>query len=76
MLDDPGIDGKWLKLGFVSQGIEQAHDALESQFNEANADLVKDAPLPEMLALIRRFVEGKLVGIGLARRIGRETEGE
>ncbi len=49
---------------------------LESQFYEANAGLVKDAPLPEILELLWRFVEGKPAGMALARRMGRETESE
>jgi len=49
---------------------------LESQFYEANARLMKDAPLSETLELLWRFVEGKPAGMALARRMGRETEGE
>src|SRR6266852_3463522 len=44
--------------------------AIESQFYETNADLVKDAPLLEMLGLLWRFVEGKPARMALARRKG------
>jgi hypothetical protein len=50
--------------------------ALEAQFYEAIAGLVKDASLPEILEVLWRFVEGKPAGMALARRVGRETEGE
>jgi hypothetical protein len=51
--------------------------AIESQFYEALADVVKDAPLPEILGLLWRFVEGKPAGMALARRTQRaERTGE
>jgi hypothetical protein len=50
--------------------------ALESLFYAATAPVVQDACLPEMLALLWRFVEGKPAGMALARRTGKETEGE
>ena len=65
-------------LTLSNQGREMAANvgALESQFYEANACLVKDAPLPEILELLWRFVEGKPAGVALARRMSRATEGE
>ncbi len=48
-------------LTLTNAGREMAANvgALESQFYEANADLLKDAPLPGILELLWRFVEGK-----------------
>ena len=71
-------DKRMVTLSLTKQGREMAAKvgALESQFYEANADLVKDAPLPELLWLLWRFVEGRPAGMALARRTGRETEGE
>jgi hypothetical protein len=65
-------------LSLTSQGREMAAKvgALESQFYAANAGLVKDAPLSELFELLWRFVEGKPTGMALARRMGREREGE
>ncbi len=70
-------DKRMVTLTLTDQGREMAAHvgALESQFYEANADLLKDAPLPEMLELLWRFVRGKPAGMALARRMGRETEG-
>src|SRR5215469_4207227 len=71
-------DKRMVTLTLTNLGRELAANvaALESQFYEANARLVKDAPLPEILELLWRFVEGKPAGMALARRIGREREGE
>jgi hypothetical protein len=65
-------------LSLTNQGREMAAKvaALESQFYAANASVVKDAPLPELLGLLWRFVEGRPAGMALARRIGRETGSE
>lgn len=67
-------DKRMVTLTLTEAGREQATHvgAMESQFYKANTELVKDAPLPEMLALLRRFVEGKPAGMALARRIERE----
>jgi DNA-binding MarR family transcriptional regulator len=64
------IDKRMVTLTLTNMGREMAAKvcALESQFYEANADLVKDAPLPEVLELLWRFVEGKPAGVALARR--------
>lgn len=71
-------DKHMVTLTLTNLGREMAAKvgALESQFYEANAGLVKDAPLLEILELLWRFVEGKPTGTALARRMGRETEGE
>ena len=71
-------DKRMVTLTLTDRGREVAAKvaALESQFYEANAGLVKDASLPEILEVLWRFVEGKPAGMALARRVGRETEGE
>ena len=67
-------DKRMVTLTLTGAGREMAAKvgAIESQFYEANADLVKDASLPEILGLLWRFVEGKPAGMALARRAGRE----
>lgn len=67
-------DKRMVTLTLTGAGREMAAKvgAIESQFYEANADLVKDASLPEILGLLWRFVEGKPAGMALARRTGRE----
>jgi MarR family transcriptional regulator, organic hydroperoxide resistance regulator len=69
-------DKRMVTLTLTDLGRERAENvaAIESQFYEAYADLVQDAPLPEILKVLRRFVEDKPAGMALARRIGRETE--
>ena len=71
-------DKRMVTLSLTNQGREMAAKvaALESQFYAANASVVKDAPLPELLGLLWRFVEGRPAGMALARRMGRETDGE
>src|SRR5215831_6368550 len=71
-------DKRMVTLTLTKLGREMAANvgALESQFYEANAGLVKDASLPEMLEFLWRFVEGKPAGRALPRRMGREIEGE
>ncbi len=71
-------DKRMIILTLTDAGREKAEKvgAIESQFYEANADLVKDAPLPEMLGLLWRFVEGKPAGMALARRIEKETRSD
>jgi len=68
-------DKRMVALTLTNSGREMAANvgAHESLFYEANADLLKGAPLPEILELLRRFVEGKPAGMALARRVGRET---
>jgi len=44
---------------------------VEEQFYEGFADLLKEAPLPEIFRLLWRFVENKPAGMALARRTGR-----
>jgi DNA-binding MarR family transcriptional regulator len=72
------IDKRMIILTLTAAGREKAEkvSAIESRFYEAIADLVKDAPLPEMLGLLRRFVEGKPAGMALARRIEKETRSD
>jgi DNA-binding MarR family transcriptional regulator len=69
-------DKRMVTLTMTNAGREMATNvsALEAQFYEANAGLVQDAPLPEILGLLWRFVEGKPAGMALARRMGKETE--
>jgi MarR family transcriptional regulator, organic hydroperoxide resistance regulator len=71
-------DKRMIILTLTDAGREKAEKvgAIESQFYEANADLVRDAPLPEMLGLLWRFVEGKPAGMALARRIEKETRSD
>ena len=71
-------DKRMVTLTLTNQGRAMAADvgALESQFYEANAAVVKDARLSEILELLWRFVAGKPAGMALAHRTGRETEGE
>src|SRR4051812_38070940 len=71
-------DKRMVTLTLTDRGREMAAKvgALESQFYAANAGLVNDAPVPEILALLRRFVDGKPAGMALARRTGREPASE
>jgi MarR family transcriptional regulator, organic hydroperoxide resistance regulator len=71
-------DKRMVTLTLTDLGRETAANvsAVEAQFYEANARLVQDAPLPEILGLLWRFVEGKPAGMALARRIGRGRETE
>ena len=71
-------DKRMVTLTLTNLGRETAAKvgALESQFYAATAGLLKDAPLPEILDLLWRFVEGRPAGMALARRTGRETIGE
>jgi DNA-binding MarR family transcriptional regulator len=71
-------DKRMVTLTLTDAGREKAEKvgAIESQFYEANANLVKDASLPEMLGLLWRFVEGKPAGMALARRIEKETKSD
>ena len=71
-------DKRMVTLTLTAQGREiAAHvGALEAQFYEANAGLLQDTPLPEMLKVLWKFVEGKPTGMALARRMGKEPGGE
>src|SRR4051812_2621194 len=71
-------DKRMVTLSLSNQGREIAAKVavLESQFYAANAPMMKDARLPELLGLLWRFVEGRPAGMALARRMGRETDGE
>jgi DNA-binding MarR family transcriptional regulator len=66
-------DKRMVTLTLTDRGREMAAKvaALESQFYAANADLVTDAPVSEILALLWRIVDGKPAGMALARRTGR-----
>src|SRR5579859_17829 len=66
-------DKRMVTLTLTDAGKEMAAKvgAIESQFYEAITGIVKGAPLPEMLGLLWRFVEGKPAGMALARRIAR-----
>jgi DNA-binding MarR family transcriptional regulator len=68
-------DKRMVILTLTEAGREKATQVrfIESQFYEANAQLLKDDTLEEVLGLLWRFVEGKPAGKALARRMGRET---
>ncbi len=68
------IDKRMVTLTLTNMGREMAAKVctLESQFYEANADLIKDAPLTEILELLWRFVKCKPAGVALARRNGNQ----
>jgi DNA-binding MarR family transcriptional regulator len=68
-------DKRMVTLNLTRPGREMAANvgALESQFYEANARLLEGVPLPEILAFLWRFIEGKPAGLALVRRTGRET---
>src|SRR5215470_15656820 len=69
-------DKRMLTLTTLGREMAAKVGALESQFYEANAGLVKDASLQEILEFLWRFVAGKPAGMALARRMGKVTEGE
>jgi DNA-binding MarR family transcriptional regulator len=71
-------DKRMVTLTLTEQGREMAAKvaALESQFYAANAGLINDASVPEVLGLLWRFVEGKPAGMALARRTGKDPAGE
>ena len=73
-------DKRMVTLTLTKVGREMAAkvNAIEAQFYEANAELVKGAPLQEILELLWRFVEGKPAGMALARRTQRaeRTKGQ
>jgi len=71
-------DKRMVTLTLTEQGREKADKvaALQAQFDESIAPLLKDAPLSEIRAFLWRYVEGKPAGMALARRMGQATEGE
>ena len=71
-------DKRMVTLTLTDAGREMAEKvgAIESQFYKANTSLINDAPLPEILGLLWRFVEGKPAGMALARRIEKETKSD
>lgn len=71
-----GTDKRMVVLTLTERGKEMAQKVVEveAQFYEGFADLVKEAPLPEIFALLWRFVENKPAGMALARRTGRIAE--
>lgn len=68
-------DKRMVTLTLTGEGKEMAAKvaAIESQFYEAFSGIVKETPLPEVLGLLWRVVEGRPAGMALARRIERET---
>ncbi len=68
-------DKRMVTLTLTGAGKEKAAKVaiIESQFYKGFASITKDAPLPEILRLLWRYVEGKPAGLALARRIGKET---
>jgi MarR family transcriptional regulator, organic hydroperoxide resistance regulator len=68
-------DKRMVTLTLTGEGKEMAAKvaAIESQFYEAFSGMVKGTPLPEVLGLLWRVVEGRPAGMALARRIERET---
>jgi MarR family transcriptional regulator, organic hydroperoxide resistance regulator len=69
-------DKRMVTLKLTSAGKEMVTKVvvIESQFYEGFADIVKDAPLPEIHELLWRYVGGKPAGKALARRAGRVTQ--
>ncbi len=69
------VDKRMVTLTLTDAGREKAAQvrSLESQFYEANAEMLQGVSLEEVLGLLWRFVEGKPAGKALARRMGRET---
>src|SRR5215469_10910605 len=69
-------DKRMVTLTLSSVGREKATQvaAVESRFYETYADLLKDAPLQEIFALLWKFVEGRPAGKALARRAGRAAQ--
>jgi DNA-binding MarR family transcriptional regulator len=69
-------DKRMVTLALTDAGREMAAkvSAIESQFYKAIADVIKDAPIPEILELLWRFLEGRPAGMALARRMAKEAE--
>lgn len=67
-------DKRMVTLTLTGKGEEMAAKvaAIESQFYEAFTGIVNGTPLPDMLGLLWRVVEGRPAGMALARRIGME----
>lgn len=68
-------DKRMVTLTLTGAGRDMAAkvSAIEAQFYETFATLIKDTSLPEIVELLWRFVEGRSAGIALARRTGRGT---
>ena len=68
-------DKRMVTLTLTGEGKEMAAKvaAIESQFYETISGIVKGIPLPEVLGLLWRVVEGRPAGMALARRIEGET---
>jgi DNA-binding MarR family transcriptional regulator len=69
-------DKRMVTLSLTRSGEEMAEKVVEveAQFYEGFADLVKEAPLPEIFRLLWQFVENKPAGMALARRVGRVAQ--
>ena len=67
-------DKRMVTLTLTGKGEELAAKVanIESQFYEAFTGIVNGTPLPDMLGLLWRVVEGRPAGMALARRIGME----
>ena len=69
-------DKRMVTLTLTSAGREKAAKVagVESQFYETYADLLKDAPIQEILALLWKFIENRPAGKALARRTGKAAQ--
>ena len=63
-------DKRVVMLSLTENGKQKAAQvsALETRFYELNAGLLKDAPVPEIIAFLWLYVSGKPAGLALARR--------
>ena len=71
-------DKRMVTLTLTASGREMAEKiaALQAQFDESIAPILKDAPLSEIRAFLWRYVQNKPAGRALARRAGRATVDE
>ena len=69
-------DKRMVTLSLTSAGKDMAAKVaeVEEQFYKGFAELLKEAPLPEIFGLLWRFVGNKPAGMALARRAGREVQ--
>ena len=69
-------DKRMVTLSLTGSGKEMAQKVVEveEQFYEGFAELLKEAPLPEIFGLLWQFVGNKPAGMALARRTGREVQ--
>ena|SRR5689334_10151367 len=69
-------DKRMVTLTLTDAGREKATQVavIESQFYATYADLLKDAPVQEILALLWKFIENRPAGMALARRAGKVIE--